>query len=85
MSGGSYNYAFRRVDEFADEVESRLRRTTRDEDGNRYDRYTPEQRARRLAFIAHLRLVSEAMRAVEWEDSGDGADEEAAIAAVLNR
>lgn len=36
---------------------------------------TPERRA----FLAHLELVAEAMKAIEWEDSGDGADDCAAI------
>lgn len=31
---------------------------------------------KRLAFAAHLSKVADAMWAVEWEDSGDGADRE---------
>lgn len=30
----------------------------------------------RRAFYNHLQLVSEACRAIEWNDSGDGADNE---------
>lgn len=40
---------------------------------------------RRRAFKAHLQKVSEALRAIEWEDSGDSGEEETekAIKAVL--
>jgi hypothetical protein len=30
----------------------------------------------RRAFLAHLSLVAEALRAIEWNDSGDGDDDE---------
>ena len=33
---------------------------------------TPE----RKAFIKHLRLVAKALKAIEWNDSGDGANNE---------
>lgn len=39
----------------------------------------------RRAFRAHLLLVAKALRAIEWNDSGDGDDSEsAAIRACLN-
>ncbi len=38
----------------------------------------------RRAFVTHLRLVARAMHAVEWQDSGDGADDEAAMRAVIS-
>jgi hypothetical protein len=83
MSGGSYNYAFRHVEDFADEVEQKANRANREDQwGDTHPRWdTPSRRA----FVAHLRLVATAMRAIEWEDSGDGADEDGAIAAVLGR
>jgi len=67
MSGGEYNYAYRRVEEFANQMLVRH----------------SEIRHLRIGFHKHLQLVAEAMRAIEWVDSGDGADEEAAIRACL--
>ena len=61
MSGGSYNYAYSRIDDFRYELSRRAD--------------TPA----RKAFVKHLEKVVEAARCVEWVDSGDGADEEAAI------
>jgi len=38
----------------------------------------------RIQFRNHLNLVADALRAIEWNDSGDGADNEAeGIRAVL--
>jgi hypothetical protein len=37
----------------------------------------------RAAFAAHLELVAQAMHDIEWEDSGDGADWETSVRAVL--
>lgn len=34
--------------------------------------WTPERRA----FVAHLERVAKALHAIEWNDSGDGADDE---------
>lgn len=34
-----------------------------------------ERSAERRAFRQHLKLVAEALRAIEWNDSGDGNDE----------
>lgn len=36
---------------------------------------TPERRA----FVKHLEKVAAALRAIEWNDSGDGADNEAEL------
>jgi hypothetical protein len=71
MSGGSYNYAYVHVNDMANSL--RINRGP--------------SRAKRLAFKKHLELVSEAMRAIEWVDSGDSSDgdEIAAIDAVLER
>jgi hypothetical protein len=81
MSGGRYSYAYWHVINFADEVEEAA-----DLSGT-LDPWTQEPRPMRdtparRALVAHLRLVAEAMRSVEWEDSGDGADEESAIRAL---
>lgn len=44
--------------------------------------WTPERRA----FVAHLEKVAEALKAIEWVDSGDGhPDEVGAIRACLNK
>lgn len=63
MSGGSYNYAFRRVEEFAEALET----------GTTFDgRATGcENNHDRIGFAAHLRKVAAAMQAIEWVDSGD--------------
>ena len=37
-----------------------------------FARITPE----RKAFIKHLQLVAKALKAIEWNDSGDGANDE---------
>lgn len=60
MSGGSYDYAYGRVNDFA----TRLRELTAS---------MPAGEAKRLrrAFADHLVLVAEAMHDIEWVDSGD--------------
>ncbi len=73
MSGGSYDYAFNKVNDFADAL---------DVDGACY----PAPPGMRAAFKEHCRLVAQAMRACEWNDSGDGDPEETEfIKAVLCR
>lgn len=67
MSGGSYNYAFAKIECFVEEFRRILT--------------TPE----RKAFATHLVKVAAAMRAVEWNDSGDGADEESAIMECITK
>jgi len=83
MSGGSYNYAYGRVNDFAFELERNL-------EGQRLedpDAMSPEARDARLRLVAHLKLVASAMHAIEWVDSCDyGPDDEIpAIRAVLGR
>jgi hypothetical protein len=62
MSGGSYDYAYNRVLDFSHDLD----RNTDD---------SPDLPAEvadiRRQFAAHVRLVAEAMRAVEWVDSSD--------------
>lgn len=69
MSGGSMGYLHRRVANAA--MDSRSQ--------GGFDKDTPERRA----FAEHLVLVAEALRAIEWVDSGDGADEVEAILACI--
>lgn len=66
MSGGTYSYAYYRLEEFADEMAS---------EGN-CSAASPQLRE---AFRTHLRMVAEAMRAIEWNDSHDGDDREAGL------
>lgn len=76
MSGGSYDYAFGRVDEFAELLESGTTWT---------GRKVVDPHPSRLEFAKHLRKVAAAMEAIEWVDSYDRsppADSDA-IAAVL--
>lgn len=65
MSGGAYDYAYVRVQEMADAMEQAL--------PNLPARGRGVNRPLRRRVIAHLRDVAELMRALEWEDSGDGA------------
>jgi len=58
MSGGSYDYAFIKFDETADQLSRRA------------------QTPLRKAFVKHLRKVAQAMRDIEWVDSGDLAEGE---------
>lgn len=103
MSGGSYDYAYCRVNDMAHAILARLDAAPEPgepEPGQWYlhdqrrwvDFQDPEAvavRAKiaglRRAFAAHLILVSESMRAVEWVDSWDSCQgaEVAAIEAVL--
>lgn len=79
MSGGSYEYAYQKVMRFADAL-----RSGEDFCGDR--RKIPEKnRTLRKLLAHHLDAVAEAMRAIEWTDSGDSGyeDEEAAIRAVI--
>lgn len=71
MSGGSYDYAFRKVDAFIEDVTVA---------GDR------ETTKLRFAFIKHLEKVSAAMKAIEWVDSGDkcAGDEAEFIKACLS-
>lgn len=66
MSGGAYNYAYSKLDNFIYEVNRR--------------EPSPERRA----FLKHLIKVADAMKAIEWNDSGDGADEDTALKEVFN-
>ena len=67
MSGGSFDYSYRHVEDMAD----RLRAS----DNPQYQ-----------AFADHLTKVAAAMKAVEWEFSGDSGLEEAyeAISRVIH-
>jgi hypothetical protein len=74
MSGGSYDYAYTRVNDFADQLRRHI-------DCNDCGYSNPSLRR---AFLEHLLKVSDAMQAIEWNDSSDGdKDEQAKIQACL--
>lgn len=83
MSGGSYHYAFEKVNDFADALDDERQI---EDDRPWPDDIDAENRALRKAFAAHLRLVAEAMKAIEWVDSSDCSPphEMVAIRAVLD-
>lgn len=64
MSGGHYSYAYVRVLEFAEQLRSNI-----------YSKVVKDSALRR-EFAGHLYNVSLAMKAIEWNDSGDGDDQE---------
>jgi hypothetical protein len=70
MSGGSYDYAYHKVNDFADQL-------------RRSDHY--KTNPRRMAFAILLYKVSEAMKSIEWVDSCDygPGDEDADINACF--
>jgi hypothetical protein len=72
MSGGHYNYAYRKVEQFMEDLE--IRSMVFDEGIDSYVDYDLRQR-----FKEHLEKVAAAMRAIEWNDSGDGAKHEKAL------
>ena len=76
MSGGSYDYSYRRVEEFAESLEADQRRV----EGR--DKYATQERAE---FAALLRVVAKAMHDIEWVDSCDygAGDENDAIMSAL--
>ena len=63
MSGGSWNYAYSKIHEVAEQIE---------EDDVESLRENPL----RFRLVVHLKELSELMHLIEWCDSGDkGADE----------
>lgn len=69
MSGGSYDYFYQRVDDVADQI--REDAGCRNMGTDRSENYGASAPLRR-AFKDHLRKVAKALRAIEWNDSGDG-------------
>lgn len=74
MSGGYYRHAYWGVQEMADAIEASLAEPPGARTAYGDPRYVSDYRAERRAFARHLRETAEAMRALEWCDSGD-ADE----------
>lgn len=63
MSGGSYLYAYRTVEDFAEAIEA-----NRTLDGRDLLELNSKDR---VGFARHLRRVAAAMQAIEWVDSSD--------------
>ena len=63
MSGGSFDYAYLRVTQFADELQDKL---TNDDHG-----LSPEAIDALTVIAAEARRVAELMRSAEWLWSGD--------------
>lgn len=77
MSGGHYDYASFKLNDFIESLEV----SPENPIGVGYEA-SPELRER---FREHLKLVQKAMRAIEWNDSGDGdRDEVKLIEACLS-
>lgn len=70
MSGGSYDYAYVRLNEFADSLKEK----------GACDAASPLMRR---AFAEHCRKVAQAMRACEWNDSFDGDSRETQLISEL--
>lgn len=100
MSGGTYNYAYGPVYQFACDLDSHLRHPP-DWEGEwqvyskEHRRWlTPEESAPIIArakelrewFVKHLELVSKAMHDIEWVDSSDygPGDEVTALEALID-
>jgi hypothetical protein len=64
MSGGSMGHLYRRI------------LGAVDNDSNEYDEGFLKNTELRKLFATHLRNVAAALKAIEWNDSGDGADDE---------
>ena len=63
MSGGSWNYAYNRIHQIAEEIE--------EEDADHYRRHPLRGR-----LVSHLKELSELMHLIELCDSGDKAPDE---------
>lgn len=75
MSGGHYEYAYMKLEDFADQLEL--------EGGCPGYCASPEVREK---FRELVKLVARAMHAIEWNDSGDGnPNEEKLIRACFER
>jgi hypothetical protein len=66
MSGGSYDYICHKLDNVVDDIR----------DNGECGAASPELRK---LFKEHLKLVAKTLRAIEWNDSGDGDDDEASL------
>ncbi len=76
MSGGSFDYAYRHVQDFADALEDRLRRAgVESPDGHCEFQPSLETTAMLQDIAGRARELALLMQAVEWLYSGDTGDE----------
>lgn len=76
MSGGSFNYAYTSINDFADQLELILSRQGQpDSYGDAYSTYAPEVQVEFRRILAGARRFAFEMREVEWHVSGDTGDE----------
>ena len=82
MSGGAHDFAYQRVSNFIESVRNEQERLAQIDrlEPLPTPRMTQEHRRLREDFLEHLKLVADAMRAIEWEDSGDSGPEKTAEA-----
>jgi hypothetical protein len=72
MSGGSFNYAYNRVNEFAEELEDRIiRRFEKNRWGEEPYDYNDETIDHMREIVIEAKRFAEVMRAVEWLYSCD--------------
>ena len=76
MSGGSFDYACYRVDQFADELGLRLDEfDKKDEWGYQPNKFEPETLAKLREIEALARHTAKLMKEAEWLYSGDTSDD----------
>lgn len=74
MSGGSFDYAYSRVEGFAGELADKLARNDVEEDGWKYG-FEPATVAKLREIEALARKAAALMKEAEWLYSGDTGDE----------
>lgn len=79
MSGGSMDYAYRRVERACEDL------AEVNEDSGRMAYVDPAAMPLRAWLVAHLEVVAKALHDIEWADSGDYSpgDEIPALRAVV--
>lgn len=75
MSGGSFDYAYGRVDQFADELGLRLDQHDKVEWGYQPNKFEPATLAKLREIEALARHTAKLMKEAEWLYSGDTSDD----------
>ena len=76
MSGGSFNYAYCRVNEFADDLGMRIDEADAiDEFGYQPNKFSPAVLSSLRSIESLARLTAQLMREAEWLYSGDTSEE----------
>lgn len=76
MSGGSFDYAFTKVSQFACELEVKLDTfDTPNEWGECYNKFEPETLEKLHEILKQCEYTAQLMKEVEWLYSGDTGDE----------